>query len=145
MKRLISIALLLCAAAAFAGDVEDVRRLDTELSVATWTRDKVWFEENLSDDFVHVTATGALKNKRELINDLVGPGLVMQPYEPLDMHVRVYGDAAVVTGRVIQQYRRTKYDVQSEVRYTDFYAKRKGRWIFVSSHVSTISMKVTRR
>lgn len=145
VKRLLPIVLLLIAAAAGAGDVEDVRRLDNEMAVATWTRDKVWFESNLADDFVHVTATGAVRAKRELINDILGPGLEMQPYEPMDVQVRVYGDAAVVTGRVIQSYRRTRYDVQAELRYTDVYAQRKGRWTLVSSHVSTISMKVTRR
>ena len=49
------------AAVALADDRESVLLLDKEISVATWTADPVWFEENLAEDYMLVTPGGAVR------------------------------------------------------------------------------------
>lgn len=135
--RILLVGLLL-AGGAHAQTVDDVVRLDREISVATWTGDTVWFQENLADDYVLITPDGEARTKRDVIRGLVRPGLKMEPYESTEVHVRVYGDAAIVTGRMQQTYNigRTRY--KNDLRYTSIYVKRKGRWYLASAHMSTV-------
>ena len=97
MRLRILLAALLLAGVARADALEDIVRLNREISVATWTGDAMWFEENLADDYVLVTPNGETQTKRDVIRGLVRPGLKMEPYETTEVQVRIYGDAAIVT------------------------------------------------
>ena len=141
MKPLILVLTLVAAASALADDPAEVQRLDKEISVATWTADAVWFEENLADDYVLITPTGAVRNKREVIRELATPGMKMEPYDPFDVQVRMYGDTAVVTGRMRQRFVLGGIRYANDLRYTDVYVKRKGKWLLVSAHASAIAVK----
>ena len=132
---------LVVAAAAMADDLESVSRLDREISVATWTADPVWFQENLADDYVLVTPTGAVKTKRDVIRELSTPGMRMEPFEPFEVQVRVYGETAVVVGRMRQRFILGGIRYANDLRYTDVYVKRKGKWQVVSAHTSAVAMK----
>ncbi|HVG23617.1 MAG TPA: nuclear transport factor 2 family protein [Thermoanaerobaculia bacterium] len=137
--RTLLVVLLLGAGAARAAEaVDDVLRLDREISVATWTGDAVWFEENLSDDYILLTPNGEVRTKRDVIRGLVRPGLKMEPYETTEVQARVYGDAAIVTGRMQQTFTMGRARYKNDLRYTDIYVKRKGRWILVSAHTSAV-------
>jgi hypothetical protein len=133
------LAVTLLAGTARADALDEVRRLDTEISVATWTGDSVWFEENLAEDYVLITPGGAVRTKRDVIRELAMPGLKMDPYEPNDVIVRLYGDAAVVTGRMIQRFTLGGIRYINDLRYTAVYMKRKAKWMLVSGHTSLIS------
>ena len=52
------------------------------------------------------------------------------------MQVRVYGDTAVVTGRMLQRFTLGGIRYANDLRYTDVYVKRKGRWLLASGHAS---------
>ena len=141
-RTLIALALaLLFASAARADDAEDVRRLDREITVATWAGDPVWFEEHLADEYVLVTPNGAIKSKRDVIRELSTPGLKMEPYEPVEVNVRMYGDSAVVTGRMLQRFVLGGIRYANDLRYTDVYVKRRGRWMIVSAHASAVAVR----
>ena len=128
MKPLVLTLMLVVATAALAGDPEEVQRLDREISVATWTGDAVWFEENLADDYVLISPTGAVKGKREVIRELATPGMRMEPFEPTEVQVRMYGDTAVVTGLATRKGLMDGKDISTGIRYTRVYTKRDGRW-----------------
>lgn len=135
--RILLVALFL-AAVAHADTLDEILRLDREKSVATWTGDTVWFEENLADDYVLITPDGQTRTKRDVIRGLVRPGLKMEPYENAEVQVRVYGDAGIVTGRMQQTFSLGRARYKNDLRYTDVYAKRKGRWVLVSAHTSAV-------
>lgn len=124
-----------------ADNAEEVRRLDSELAVATWTADALWFERNLSDDYSLVTPTGSMRTKRDVINELSTPGLKMDPFDPLEVQVRMYGDTAVVTGRMLQRFLLGRIRYANDLRYTDVYVKKKGRWLLVSGHTSNVAVR----
>ena len=141
MKRplpLMVLAVCLLAGQAFADSAEAIRDLDAELAVATWSGDAEWFEQHLADDYQLVTPSGSLRSKRDVIRDLATPGLRMEPYEPFDVNVRMYGDAAVLNGRALQRF--TIGDVQyvNDMRYTSVWVKKKSRWWLVSAHASLV-------
>ena len=136
---LIAFTLVVLAGAAHADSLEEVRRLDAEISVATWSGDAVWFEENLAEDYMLITPGGSVRTKRDVIRELATPGLRMEPYEPRDVSVRLYGDAAVVTGRMVQRFTLGGVRYANDLRYTDVYVKRKAKWVLVSGHTSLIA------
>jgi Domain of unknown function (DUF4440) len=141
MKALTLAVVLLVAAAVSADDLESVKRLDRDISVATWTADAVWFEENLAEEYLLITPTGGTKNKRDVIRELATPGMKMEPFEPFDVLIRMYGDTAVVTGRMRQRFVLGGIRYANDLRYTDVYVKKKGRWQLVSAHASTVALK----
>jgi hypothetical protein len=119
--------------------LDEVRRLDAEISVATWSGDTVWFEENLAEDYLLITPGGVMRSKRDVIRELATPSLRMEPYEPHEVTVRLYGDAAVVTGRMLQRFTLGGVRYTNDLRYTAVYARRKSRWLLVSGHTSLIA------
>ena len=142
MKALtVAAPMFFAASVALAAAAETVLRLDREISVATWTADPVWFEENLAEDYVLVTPTGAVKGKRDIVRELSTPGMRMEPFDTSEVQVRMYGEAAVVTGRMRQKFVLGNMQYTNDVRYTDVYVKRKGRWLLVSAHASTVAAK----
>ncbi len=138
---LLAIALVLFSRYALADDAEEVRRLDEEITVATWTGDAEWFEKNLSDDYVLITPSGTRRSKADVIRELATTGMKMEPYDPREVQIRIYGDAAVVTGRMTQRFTLGGIRYANDLRYTDVYVKRKGKWWLVSAHTSTVAQR----
>lgn len=138
---LAALTAVLLSASVYADDAEEVKRLDKEITVATWTGDAVWFEENVADEYVLVTPTGGTRTKRDVVRELATPGMQMEPYEPREVTLRMYGDAAVITGRVLQRYVLGGIRFANDLRYTNVYVKKKGRWLLVSGHISSVAVK----
>ncbi|HUR80217.1 MAG TPA: nuclear transport factor 2 family protein [Thermoanaerobaculia bacterium] len=138
MRFRILLAMLLVAGVARADALEDIVRLNREISVATWTGDAMWFEENLADDYILITPDGAAVSKRDVIRGLIRPGLKMEPYETSEVLVRVYGEAAIVTGRMQQVFSLGRMRYKNDLRYTHIYLKRKNKWVLTSAHTSAV-------
>lgn len=141
-------ALILFAALALAGVVGaaddesgEIRRLDREINVATWTGDAVWFAENLTEDFTMITPSGSIRTRRDVIRELSTPGLKMDPYESTEVQIRMYEGAAIVTGRILQRFVLGSARYANDLRYTDAWVKRKGRWMLAGSHISAVAVR----
>ncbi|HEX6640090.1 MAG TPA: nuclear transport factor 2 family protein, partial [Thermoanaerobaculia bacterium] len=124
-----------------ADDAEELRRLDKELSVATWTGDPLWFEQNVDDDYVLITPGGTRRTKRDVISELSTPGMKMDPFDTSEVQVRIYGDSAVVNGRMLQRFTLGRVRYTNDLRYTDVYVKKKGLWLLVSGHASNVAVR----
>jgi hypothetical protein len=122
-------------------DAEELRRLDRELCVATWTGDPLWFEQNVADDYVLITPNGTTRTRRDVISELATPGMKMDPFEPIEVQVRIYGDSAIVVGRMLQRFTLGRVHYANDLRYTDVYVKKKGRWVLVSGHASNVAVR----
>jgi len=140
MKK-IAIVLMLLALPLLADDLADLRRLDHELVVATYTKDAAWFTKNMSDDYVLITSSGKVKPRADLVKELGTPGLEFQPYEPAEVNVRFFGDTAVITGRIVQKYTYKDDRVEADMRYTDVWVKTPAGWKNVAGQASAISVK----
>jgi ketosteroid isomerase-like protein len=138
---LYALAFVLVSSAAVADDQEEIRRLVSENAVATWTADAEWFGRNLSDDYVLITPSGSRRSKTDVTRELATTGMRMEAYEPREVEVRVYGDAAVVTGRMLQKFILGGIKYANDLRFTSVYAKRKGKWLLVSAHTSSVAAR----
>ncbi len=62
--------------------------------------------------------------------------MVFQKYETSDLRIRVFGDAAVVTGRLQRTRTRNGQVVEDDWRFTKVYVRRAGQWQVVAFHAS---------
>jgi ketosteroid isomerase-like protein len=101
-------------------------------------KDLAAIEANMAEDFRQIRSNGDLADKATFLKDIVSPDLTIEPYQVEDLEVRIYGDAALLTGRT-----RMKGSYQGEAfathyRYVDVYVRRGGRWQVVSVQITTI-------
>ena len=83
-----------------------------------------------SDDVVYVRSSGAVDTKAQYLRSLGASGpYALDSLVPGDLSVRVYGEAAVVTGRLVVKLR--AQPAPYALRFTDVWERRSGRWQLV--------------
>ena len=102
-------------------------------------RDAAAWSRFLADDWVLTYSDGTLVTKPMALADLKEGALKIESFQLDDVKVRVYGDAAVVTGRITEKSKFQDKDTSGVRRFTDVFVKREGRWQAVASHESDIS------
>jgi hypothetical protein len=145
MKRAILFFFVLFAVSSFAAnfgnDEQTLRKLDRDMALATYMGNADWFRLHLSDDYVLITGTGAVKTKAELIEEMKKGGVQMQPYEPAEVTIRPHGNTVVVSGRILQKYIANGERVTADLRYSDVWIRTEEGWYNVSSQHSPVSIK----
>jgi ketosteroid isomerase-like protein len=127
-------AALAAAAAPSSPDEAAVRALDDAFTRAFPACDVAAYRSILADDFRSILADGRAIGRDEFLRQAAeSPGV--SDFRTEEVTVRVYGDAAVVTGQV--GYRRNGVQVRS--RHTDVYVRRDGRWRMVSAQFTRIA------
>jgi ketosteroid isomerase-like protein len=153
MKRIIiavSVAVLVFAAAARSqtpaqtktGAAEqEVLQLVQDWMNAEVKADMVFLDRFIADDCVITDPAGVVWTKAQFRAGLKsGEGAVKSSV--LDnMRARVYGDAAVVTGRMTAKQTFQGKDISGQYQCTDMFIKKAGRWQCVAIHLSTIIQK----
>ena len=98
------------------------------------TSDIQRFDEILAEDFLCSTPDGLLLNKAEFLKHTAAPVHILN-LEARDVQVRIMGDFAIIHARTTF----TRQDGQSgSGRYTDTWARRNGRWLATSAHVTRL-------
>ncbi len=90
------------------------------------------FDEILADDFACSNPDGSLVDRAAFLKQTAQP-VTITGLEAHDVLVRLLGDVAVVHGRT--SYTRAD-GTKGAGRYTDVWARRDGRWLAVSAHVT---------
>ena len=90
------------------------------------------FQEILAEDFLCALPDGSLLDRERFLKYSAAPAKISN-LEAHDVKVRLMGDFAII-------HARTSYAMQDgrhgHGRYTDIWARRKGRWLAVSAHVT---------
>jgi hypothetical protein len=101
-----------------AGYIESVQRSDMR-----------WFERNLAEDFLNSNPDCSIVDREGFIEQIAGPATISN-LRAEDVRIRILGEVAVIHGRT----RYTKADgAEAAGRYTDVWARRKGRWLCVAA------------
>lgn len=118
----------------------ELMQLERDIGDANIKRDKAFFERIEAEEFIFTDSSGGLTNKAQDVASLDSPpgAFKLVSYVPDEMTVHVYGDTAVVTGRVTTEGRNADRAVTSRSRFTDVFVKRQGRWQIVAGHSSRI-------
>ena len=90
------------------------------------------YATHLTSDYVRTTQQGTVEGRDAALASwrARGPG---NPMRPVDLRVRVYGDAAVLTGAVAG-----RDTTAPRIRITKTFVRQNGRWLLASLHGSEI-------
>jgi ketosteroid isomerase-like protein len=116
---------------------EEVKKLMQEWMESYAKRDTAFLERYLSDDYVSTFPDGTVLDKTGEIES-VKSGAVAFTEIPSEMKVRIYGEAAVITGWSTIKAKVKGQDVSGEYRFTHVWIKRSDRWQVVASQVTRI-------
>jgi len=153
MKRIaiaVCVVALVLAVAAWAqsaaqpksGSVEqELIRLENEWNDALVKPDLAFLDRILAEDYMFTSPEGVVLTKAQMLGMLKSGEDVISSSVTHDMKVRVYEDAAVVTGHSTYKETVKGKDISGEYRWTDTWIKKGGRWQCVADHASKIAQK----
>jgi uncharacterized protein (TIGR02246 family) len=122
-----------------AGSEQAVQQQDQERIRAQINADTVALRRVYADDFLGIGPTGVVRNKAEVIADFTTHALTYQSITTAEVRVRVYGNAAVQTGRSTMVGQDRGKAVPRENRFTRVWVMTDGRWQLVANHYSPIT------
>ena len=126
-------------------DEQALSRLEDEWLGLYLRGDKATFDRIVADDFTGTDESAKVRNKaqeRELIQ--APPASIKTSLTNEDVRVRIYGDAAIVTGRIVVKPQLSgQAEISFQSRFTDTFLKRQERWQVVARHYSRLPLERT--
>ena len=115
-----------------ASDVDTLQELNKHYIRSVRDSDVRWFDENLSEDFVNSNPDCTLVERAGFLAQVAKPSAAKN-IQCEDVRIRMLGEVALIHARTTY----IKPDGQPGAgRYTDVWAKRKGRWVCVAANVT---------
>lgn len=138
---ILSIAVLssILAGAPSASERDAVLEAERVGCLAFKNSDVAGLEHILLDDFVLTESNGQVSDKKQALSEARNKDPVDEVFENRDQIIRLYGDAAVVTGITLVKGHSAKNAFDLKFQLTDTLIRTKGKWRFASSHVSRLS------
>ena len=132
-----------CAQEPAASNVSSVQdtlvQIEHQWGNAMVNGDVAAFSRCVADDWVLTTSDGSLVTKSIAQTDLREGALKIESFRLDEVSVRVYSDAAIVSGLITEKSKLRGKDTSGKRRFTDVFVKRDGRWQAVASHESDVS------
>jgi ketosteroid isomerase-like protein len=126
-----------------AGENDDVKvllDLESKMAQAWVQRDAQTLEQILADDYTLAGTGDALIGKGQYVAGLDNPEFRTTSAIVADLRIRVYGDAAVVTGRATYQgWSKKRGRFVRRFRFTDTFIRRGSTWKCVATHASGLA------
>jgi ketosteroid isomerase-like protein len=117
---------------------QEVLAIKRQYDEAQLRNDSAWFEQMFAEDYIFVLPDSTVIKKAAFVNDLKSRDLVWESVSGKNMHARVYGDTAVVTGQFFGKGRFKGKALDERQFFTSIWIKRKGRWQAISEHASSL-------
>jgi ketosteroid isomerase-like protein len=125
-----------------SGSVEqELLKLEQDWNNAIIRSDWAFLDSIWADDSTETDSEGVIWTKAQSLASLKSGGEIVTSMVPDDMKVRVYGDAAVVTGRLTMKSTFMGKDNSDERRWTDTWIRKAGRWQCVATQSSKVAGK----
>jgi ketosteroid isomerase-like protein len=118
---------------------QDLADIQQRLAEAWVASDRAGIERIIAPDWTVTGTDGRVSTRGDVLRDVFETKIHrISTVEIDDVGVRVFGDAAVVTGRTHGrgEYANVPYDVT--IRFTDVFVRRDSRWQAVASHASLL-------
>jgi ketosteroid isomerase-like protein len=113
-------------------DLDHLLALNRDYIRSVQTSDVHRFDEILADDFLCSNPDGSLVDREGFLKQTAQP-VKISDLAAADVNVRIMGDFAIIHARTTY----TGPDGRpGRGRYTDVWARRQGRWLAVSAHVT---------
>lgn len=113
-------------------------KLDNEWNEAYPRRDVSALDHIIADDWVCIDGAGLVISKRQLLDRVESSTAFLDPYKFDEITLRMFGDTAIVTGRLSGTRQDNDGTFYIEQRYTRVYVKRNDRWQSVATQVTVV-------
>jgi ketosteroid isomerase-like protein len=118
---------------------QELMKLENSWNDAMVKHDWAFLDQILADDYIWTDPDGNVWTKAQSLASLKSGEDVYTAAEADEIRVRVYGDAAVTTGRNTSKEQFKGKDISGQYRWTDMWVKDyAGRWRCVAGHSSRI-------
>ena len=117
---------------------QEVLHLTDAWAAAELSGDAAFLESILVDDFIGIGPLGFMLTKQEWLARHQSGDLKYETFNMDEIRVRVYNDAAVLTGRQVQKGAYRGNSIQAQFRTTLVFVQQQGQWKLASLHLSTI-------
>jgi ketosteroid isomerase-like protein len=120
---------------------QEIHHLQAEWRQALVAKDTTFFARTLMDDFL-LTGDEDVLAKAEYIRKVIESTDTLPGSRPVESTVRVHGDVAVVTGLIDNDVPGSPVPLQ--MRYTEVWLKRDGRWQAFHGHYNPLLRSLMR-
>jgi ketosteroid isomerase-like protein len=141
MKPLLVASLIMVSALSFFGQAladtasvqQTLMQMERDWAQAGIKNDTATVDKLVADDWVAIDSEGTSTTKAEGMADMKSGASKTQSYEFGPMKVKVFGNAAVVTGSDTEKSTYKGKDSSGKYVWTDVWVMRDGRWQVVAS------------
>ena len=117
---------------------DQIRSMEEKWPAAAIKKDTAPLEEMLADDYTLTTPQGQVIGKSGFIDRVKDGTFVIDSADYSDIKVRVYADAAVVTGRLKLKAKWADTDVSGDYAFTDTFVQHDNHWQEVAGQVTKV-------
>jgi ketosteroid isomerase-like protein len=122
-----------------AAQEDQIKKLEMDRAAAVVKGDMATLDKQTSDDYTLVNINGQVSDKSQMLNAFKSGQSKLTKDDVSDLKVRMYGDVAVVTGKVTVSGMMGGKDVSGDARFTRVYVKQGGQWKSVALQQTRVS------
>ncbi|ACO33713.1 hypothetical protein ACP_2258 [Acidobacterium capsulatum ATCC 51196] len=116
----------------------EIEHLEEQYRQAMLTGNISTMDHMLADDYVGIEPDGMIESKNQTLAMWRNHIMRFQALDLSDLHVRIYGDTAVVTSKAHVEGVGPRGSMDGEYRYTRVYHRKAGQWQIVSFEANRI-------
>jgi ketosteroid isomerase-like protein len=136
LMALLAGASLSSAQSAAGTDTQQLERLEQVWNTAHEQGDADALDQLWADDLEVAVPRMSVMTKAEALSFARSGHMKFQHYSTSDIRIRVYGDAAVVSGRLERTRSMNGKELSDDWRFTKVYVRQAQRWRVVAFHAS---------
>ncbi|HLY72264.1 MAG TPA: nuclear transport factor 2 family protein [Puia sp.] len=123
-----------------SNDADRLRKLNYDWIHSYVTKDSVTFSRIFADDFILISPIGTKFTKKQTIANLLKQEITSARVDTIDVRL-ITGDVGIITAYITFVSKADGKDITGRTCYQDIYIKRKGKWLAVSAHVTSLGSK----
>jgi hypothetical protein len=116
----------------------DLRLAAEAFDVAQHSGNRAELERLVADDYRLFGSDGTAQTKEQFIADFTSPTFDIDPFTIEEFDARIYGDTAILTGRVALSGTSSGNRFTVNLRFSDLWVKRDGQWQVVFAQTTRI-------
>jgi ketosteroid isomerase-like protein len=117
---------------------QEIRLVEDKRREALLRGDTTTLDQIFADDYTVVNQFGQVQTKAQMMSAIKSGALKFESVVEEDVSTRVYGDAAVLSGRATSKHEGRE---STQLRFTRVYVKRQGHWHTVAYQVTRIAQQ----
>ena len=120
-------------------EIQQLKSIQQQLAAAWIARDRDTLERLPAPDWMVTHVTGQRMTRADVLRDMLESAATrIESMDVDEVDVRLFGDAAVVTGRTHARGLQADAAVDVTLRFTDVFVRRSDRWQAIASHATLI-------